>query len=100
MENAQIPLTRKKSSVVGTAEEESNLRQSWAKQFVVNGGFEFILQDMLETKLSSKTAKGDDKEVNELKYLTFILSVFETFLTAAVSNTDKNKAAAIEELRN
>jgi ABC-type Zn2+ transport system substrate-binding protein/surface adhesin len=31
--------------------------------------------------------------------LTFILSVFETFLTAAVSNTDQSKALAIMELR-
>jgi hypothetical protein len=42
----------------------------------------------MTTKLSNNTAKGNEKEVNELKYLTFILSVFETFLTAAVSNTD------------
>jgi hypothetical protein len=53
----------------------------------------------LTCNLNPKSAKGDEKAVNDLKYLTFILSVFETFLTAAVANTDDLKATMIEELR-
>lgn len=46
------------------------------------------MNDLLACNLSVNNAKGNEKEVNELKYLTFILDVFETFLSAAVSNTD------------
>lgn len=96
---APIPLKRQRSSVVGTPDEEAALRASWAKQFIVNGGFEYIMNDLLTCKLSQDNAKENQKELNELKYQIFILSVFETFLSAAVSNTDKDKAANIEELR-
>jgi hypothetical protein len=53
----------------------------------------------LNCELNANSAKGDEKAINDLKYLTFILSVFETFLTAAVANTDELKANMIAQLR-
>lgn len=53
----------------------------------------------MNCELNANSAKGDEKAINDLKYLTFILSVFETFLTAAVANTDELKANMIAQLR-
>ena len=85
-QESPLPMMKRTSTQVTDEKEEGELRQIWAKKFVLRGGFNFILNDFMTCSLDSKA----DGENIDLKYMAFILQVMRTFIMAALANSDQD----------
>jgi hypothetical protein len=82
-EESKPEMTKSISTI--SKEEEKELRGLWAREFVTNGGFAYILNDFMTADL----AQADTTAENiDLKYIAFKLQVMRTFIMAAIANTD------------